>query len=141
MARGITGDFPKLAKWIGRLNATSPLLRTVAKNMSEEALSLVADGFRREADPYSDAWAKLKVRQGKILQDTGRLKKWHRVELSPIGFRIAPTVDYAKYHQRGTSRMVARKMVPSGGVLPERWRRQMLEAANDVFAAHFAGKR
>jgi len=141
MARsGLTGDFRKLAEFAGKLKRTDKVLTTVAKNMCEEALTLVADGFQAETDPYGKAWAKLKVRQGKILQDKGRLKNsWHRVQVSAAGFRIAAGVDYATYHQSGTRRMVARRMVPDGGRLPQAWRAKMIAAATEVLEDHFRG--
>lgn len=139
MARsGFTGDFAKLDRWIKRLDGAPKVLEIAARNMSDEALVLVADGFRRETDPYGDAWKKLKVRRGKILQDTGRLRaSWHRVRVSRSGFRIAAGATYAKFHQDGTRRMVARMMVPRSGRLPKRWRDAMTEAAEEAFEAHF----
>lgn len=139
---GVTGDFGKLTDWAKRLRASDRVLRSVAKNMAEEALDLVAQGFADEKDPYGRAWAKLKVRRGKILQDTARLKRsWHRVKLSETGFTIAAGASYATFHQAGTKRMAARKMVPDGGNLPASWRAAMLEAAHEVLAEHFRGQR
>jgi len=139
MARNFTGDFAKLNRWAKQLEAAPrEILNRAARNMADESLALVAQGFRSQTDPYGNAWENLKERKGKILQDTGRLRvSWHRVSASKAGFRIAAGATYARFHQEGTRRMVARMQVPRSGPLPKAWRDAMVEAADEAFEDHF----
>jgi phage virion morphogenesis protein len=75
----------------------------LAQNLAEEARTQVANGFRQERDPYGEAWAPLKSREGKILRDTGRMAaSVATAQVGPDGFRIEVGANYAKYHQLGT---------------------------------------
>lgn len=134
-SRALTGDFAKLNQLAAKLAGAPKVLEAAARNMADEALSLVAQGFDAEQDPDGVPWKPLKKRIGKILQDTGRLKaSWHRISVNQTGFKIAAGAEYAKYHQHGTRRMVARKQVPdSGGRLPRKWEQAMTEAAQEAF--------
>ncbi len=136
--KGSGGD--KLRKLRARLNDARPILRTISKNLSEETLELVRQGFDKEEDPYGDGWEPLKSREGRILQDTGRLRNsWHTVTTSDRGFTVGPAVDYAPFHQTGTSRMPARPMVPDQG-LPDDWKRRFAEIVNQILSQHFNGR-
>jgi phage gpG-like protein len=137
----ISGNgFAVLDRLSKQLAKSPSILRAVAKNMAEEALDLVAQGFADERDPYGIPWAPLKVRQGKILQDTARLKRsWHRKRIDAAGFTIGSGVSYASFHQEGTRRLPPRKMVPDAGNLPPRWRKAIVQAAVEAFDEHFNG--
>ena len=98
-------------------------------NVAEEVIELVREGFERESDPYGAKWASLKTRSGRILQDTGGLRSsFHRNQLSATQDTVGAGKDYARYHQSGTSRMPARKMVPDGDI-PGEWRSRINEIA------------
>jgi len=97
------------------------ILTLIRQNLAEEAVDLVKQGFERESEPFGAPWAPLKRRTGKILQDTGRLKNSFTPRATADGFRIVTNVAYAQYHQRGTRRMVARPLVPTGTHLPDAW--------------------
>lgn len=131
MADGLTGDFAALAALIKRLERLpADVKRESAKALRLELLSLVAEGFRTDTDPYGEAWAPLKHRTGDTL------------ELSRImanTFTVAPewplvirnNVPYVNFHQDGTKKTLAdggerpiiprRRMVPEPGQLPARW--------------------
>jgi phage virion morphogenesis protein len=109
----------------------------VAANVGEELIELVKEGFDRQSDPSGRAWARLKVRRGRILQDTGRLKGgWHRTATTAASVSVGPSVKYATYHQTGTRRMVARKMVPDGE-LPRRWSVRVDRVVKEVLSEAF----
>jgi len=130
----------KLRELRSKLSETRPLLQSISKNLAEETLELVRQGFENEADPYGGAWEPLKSREGAILQDTGRLRNsWHTVTTSDRGFVVGPAVDYAVFHQTGTSRMPARPMVPDDG-LPDEWKRRFSEITNQILSRHFNGR-
>lgn len=132
-----SGDFKTLQKWANQVATAPDVLDDIGENLGEEAIELVKEGFENERDPYGKPWAKLKRRTGRILQDTGRLKgSYNRVYANRTGFKIATGVKYAQYHQRGTARMVARRMVPNA-TLPAEWRKRFVEVAGLVLEAHF----
>jgi len=61
MARsGLKGDFAKLDALARKLASAPRVLTIASKNMAQEALAMVAEGFATETDPYGKAWAPLK---------------------------------------------------------------------------------
>lgn len=103
--------------------------RALMSNVAEEVIELVREGFERESDPYGAKWAGLKSRSGRILQDTGGLRtSFHRKSLSDTETTVGAGKSYARYHQDGTKRMPARKMVPDGDI-PGEWRSRINEIA------------
>lgn len=145
MGSGITGTgIDALQRWQRRLETAPQVLEMVSANMAEEALSLVAQGFEEETDPYRTPWQKLLRRKGRILQDTGRMRSsWHRQRVDGSGFTIAAGVNYARFHQQGSQALVlrrllpARKMVPDPGPLPQGWQDNLVAAAEEVLVDHF----
>lgn len=141
MSVRITGDLAKIEEWRRRFGAAAvaKVKRTILENVAEEALALIAEGFSKEQAPSGAPWAPLKVRVGKILQDTGRLRNsFHRKTIGNDRVTIGPAVKYSVFHQSGTVRMVARPMVPEGG-LPAKWQARLNEAAEDVMRDAFGG--
>lgn len=135
----ITGDFGKLAAWQKLFEATPEVLDAISAGGADEMIGLIKDGFRAETDPSGKPWARKKVRDGrKILSGkTSNLKGgWHYRRADKGGFVISPGVSYATYHQTGTKRMVARKMVPDGK-LPPAWSKALEEVATEALKAHF----
>ena len=122
---GLTGDFGKLARWEQKLDRlASPQLRfEIADGMADAALGLVAETFGREADPYGNHWKPKKNPDGRpILRGkTGRLVQWRKQFVNQHGYRISSAAPYARFHQSGTKRMVARRMAPTGTRLPAKW--------------------
>jgi phage gpG-like protein len=168
MKFSLKGDFPALARFEDRLRTTPKVLEVVARNMGETAVDLVREGFDTHTDPYGKPWAPLALRDGEPLADTGRLKNSFHAVVSRRGFRVAPSVTYAAFHQTGTgiygprgmpivplnkkalrlgktgifAKSVkgapARKMVPDSGKLPDSWRLALNEAALEVLEDHFS---
>jgi hypothetical protein len=168
MARsGVTGDFAKLTKWAEKVAVAggSAGMRELSNLLAEEAVELIAEGFEKETDPYGKAWAKKRFPDGRqvLVGRTARLRRgWHKKNVTATGFSVAPSVDYAKYHQRGRGpvhaqpgkslrfmvggRAVfrksvgpapARKMIPDRGRLPSAWRRALIATARDYFKDKF----
>lgn len=162
------GDFAALKRFETKLRQTPEVLAVVNRNMGEAAVDLVKDGIDRGVDPYGKKYAPLKLRDGEPLQDTGRLKNsWHSTS-TRRGFRVAPGVTYAAFHQTGTglygpkakritpktasalrlgntglfAKSVKgapqRKMVPDAGRLPPRWNAALNAAALEVLEDHFS---
>lgn len=81
------------------------ILDAVSGSVAEEALNLIAEGFRKEADPFGRKWAAKKFPDGrKVLSGkTNRLKSgWHITRQTRDRIVIAPAVDYAEVHQGGS---------------------------------------
>lgn len=136
----VTGDFDKLRR-IKRQLATvqnKALHKKVCNQVAHETLSLIADGFKGERDPYNSPWAPLARRSGRILQDTGRLKNSFTIrEVTAKGFRVGSAVKYATYHQTGTRRMPRRMMVPLPRRLPPGYARAIHDTIRDAVRDHF----
>lgn len=120
----LVGDFGKLARWernLGRI-ADPGVAFQIADAMTDVALGLVAEEFGHEQDPFGNRWAPKKKDDGRpILRgETNRLVSWRKAFVNQHGYRIASKAPYAKYHQYGTRKMVARPMVPNRR-LPARW--------------------
>lgn len=95
-------------------------LSAVKREVAAGVLRLLAGEFRGSVDPYGNAWAPLKWRKGKPLVKTGTMRDTLTAYPTASGVRIMAGVDYAIYHQQGTARMPARKILPSGS-LPGPW--------------------
>ncbi len=158
-AISLTGDFPKLAAMVNSLASIPGARRTVSLQLAEETVELIREGFERSRDPYNKPWARLKLRDGRPLEDAGGLKaSWVRRSADDGGFSVASGKRYAIFHQKGTGvygprnarirptkaralklpggmlrASVAgspiRRMVPNGR-LPKRW----VDRYRDVFA-------
>lgn len=144
MARSrVTGDFGKLRGWQELFENGDALMEATSRNMAEETIGLVKDGFRSETDPYGSKWAPKQAADGrKVLSGkTSRLKGgWHVVFANGGGFRIAPSVNYAAPHQSPRmGRRPRRMMVPTRSKgLPDEWSRALEDAATDTFRAYFS---
>jgi len=133
-----------------KLAKSQRLLEVVSRNMAEEAVGLVQDGFRSETDPYGERWKPKQNPDGRktLSGVTGRLKTgWHLKTQDAKGFTVAPSVEYALYHQaprRGRSgrlKRPRRRMVPvTRQGMPRKWSRRLNEAAREAFQAMESGK-
>lgn len=127
-----TGNFSTLARWSNKLrDLSSPgLMFEIADNQADVSLGLVAQEFGRESDPWGNRWAPKKKPDGRpILRgETNRLVSWRKAFVNQHGYRIESRAPYSRYHQTGTRKMVARKMVPDGR-LPPRWASELRGAA------------
>lgn len=119
---GRINSWAKAIKGLG----TEQQLLMLSKSLAQASKSNISFGFRAESDPYGDKWAPRASGETSkaLLVDTGRLKRSWTSTVRSSGFKIRSAVEYAKHHQFGTRRMVARKMVPDSGALPPEWSRE-----------------
>ena len=121
----LTGDFHTLDRWTRALGelASDKLRFEVADEMADATLGFVAQEFAEQRDPFGKPWKPKKRPDGrKILRGkTGRLIQFRKGSVNQSGYRVDAGADYFSFHQRGTKRMVARKMLPTGRRLPPRW--------------------
>lgn len=122
MAAGISGDFGKLDALIGRLRRTA---REVHQAAAEAAAPVVerqiAQAFSSATSPDGEPWAALRDGSGrKPLQG---LAGDYVVYAFRGQVRVIFGKRYARFHQSGTRKMVARRFLPKGAArLPEGWR-------------------
>jgi phage gpG-like protein len=100
---GVTGNFQGLAALEGALaRLISPQARAdTARSMGLAAMKQLSDEFRESRDPYGNKWAPLRLRRGRPLLDTGRLRASAALSPLPNGFAITMTAGYASTHQSG----------------------------------------
>ena len=133
----ITGgsELIELAK---KFSQTPKVMGELSRNMAEEAVDLVKDGFDKESDPYGKKWLAT-ARGGEILSDTGALKgSWKVKSATRAQFKVDASVRYASYHQDGAPkiRLPARMMVPDGK-MPSGWMDAFEELAETMLEEHF----
>jgi phage gpG-like protein len=90
-----------------RLQARQEEFKRIAvAGLRVEAMKLVADGFNQSRDPWGNQWAPLKVRKGKPLIDTGRLRASFTAQTDTVLSKITvgTNVSYAIYHQYGATK-------------------------------------
>ena len=114
----------------------------VAKDGSVAIRKLMVDQFRAGTDAYGRAWAPLrpatldKGRSPPPLTDSGVMANVVARPSSGAGITITLGADYSRYHQTGTSRMVARPIFPDRQ-LPATWVRALSDAADRAFERSF----
>jgi phage gpG-like protein len=105
MARGaveFTGDFAELNAYSARLAKLPNAHRIIAKNLAEETIDLIREGFEHSKDPYGKPWSYPIFRDGRPLQDTGGLKSSWKRRYNTRLFSVSSTKVYARYLQEGT---------------------------------------
>jgi phage gpG-like protein len=143
MSVKVSGNFAKkLDRWAELLRDAEVIVRRTSQAQAEVSVTLVGEGFESEQDPYGTRWEPKKVDDGrKVLHgETSALRTgWHVASVGKDGFQIAPSVEYAAYHQspRSGSRP-QRMMVPSGiKGLPREWVKEFEAVALAEAAIHF----
>jgi phage gpG-like protein len=116
--------------------APKRIQQDAAKQIQRELAKAIDREFETKQDPYGKSWQPPKD-GGETMQKSGRLRRGFVVEVVPGGVglsvRITNEVEYAKWLQKGTERMEARRMIPDG-TLPESWKRIF----DDAYAAAIA---
>lgn len=114
------------------------LARDVPARMSREGAAALStelqSGFDRGGDPYGSGWAAKKTGGASHLEASGAMRSGTRAvpaSGSGINFEAPPP---ANFHQSGTSRMVARKVLPDNG-LPAKWRAILQAIYSRIFEA------
>lgn len=133
----IVGQFAELAELARRLDDIEDGIVEVSKAMAQEVMdSLIPGQFEKQGAPDGSKWKEI-ARKGQILRDTGALltgwgRQKSKATVTGKGFTIINPVPYAPYHQFGTKRMDARKMVPESGDLPPHWEESLRETAEEA---------
>ena len=92
--------------------------------------------FASGTDPHGRKWRKLSTGKPSHLPESGKLRKGTRAAPMPggrKGLRIILGAKYGAFHQTGTRRMPARRILPDKG-MPASWRLAFERAHRQAFA-------
>lgn len=110
-----------------------------SREAAREIKKLIDREFREGVDPLGRRWAPLATGELSFLFDTGKL--FGSVTVRPragAGIQVTVDVQYASYHQTGTRRMPARKILPEAK-LPRSWELAIEKAVENSVRRKFAG--
>lgn len=136
---GVKGDFDELAALSRNLRRLAEVPSRMATKAAEGISDAIQQQFDAGVDPYGEPWeplapSTLARKQGPgILDETSAMRDG--IEVAPtggagVGITFNDKPDVAMYHQYGTARMPARKILPEEG-LPDTWERALADAAED----------
>jgi phage gpG-like protein len=117
-------------------------IRRAAATAIEAALTnLVDERFQDRAAPNGTPWAPRKPPTGSwpILEKTGRMRRSFKVVATAAQVKVLNDTEYLKFHQTGTSKMVARPVLPTGDMPPE-WDRRVDAAVSNAIDRFFQSK-
>lgn len=100
--------------------------------------NLIDEQFEARAAPTGTPWAPRKPPTGSwpLLEKTGRMRKAFKVRATSAQLTVTNSTEYLQYHQSGTSRMVARPVLPEGP-MPDGWTRRIDTAVSDAVDRFF----
>lgn len=105
-----------------RLAAPDNALLTASNVIRREVRALIQEGFDTRTDPIGRKWAPRKDRRAHpLLEETGAMRRGWVVRKRGTDTVLSNRVPYTGFHQNGTGRMPARKMIPDAALSP-RWR-------------------
>ena len=103
-----------------------------AERCAREVTPLLNGEYRRAEDPEGERWAPLKRSPERPLRG---ILAGLRVAQERNAVRVEVPHHAARFHQRGTRRMLARRILPGVAALPARWRDRLLPAARGAVLA------
>lgn len=109
-------------------------IRAAAARGAVSALeNLIDERFEDRAAPNGTPWAPRKPPTGTwpILEKTGRMRGSFKVLATAAQLKVLNDTDYLTFHQTGTSRMVARPVLPKGPLPPD-WQRRIDSAMSNA---------
>jgi hypothetical protein len=114
-------------------------LQRAKEEIADTVERLIAEGFERERAPTGNKWASRVLPTGSwpLLRLSRRMFGSFLVKVSGSRIQVSNSAvseqgrPYPLFHQRGTRKMAARKMVPDRG-LPSRWRSQLNKAVKSA---------
>jgi phage gpG-like protein len=84
-------------------------INPMPKSILDNLMSHIYDHFRKEVNPEG-SWSSLKYRTGKMLYVTGTLMSGWDGEITNDTVTISNSVEYASFHEMGTSSMPKRSV-------------------------------
>ena len=93
------GASRKLQELIDKGADLTPVYATIGRVL----VNRIRLGFKMGTSPYGNAWAKLKIRRGEPLRDTGRLQRSITARADASGVVIGTNLKQAPVHQFGAT--------------------------------------
>ncbi len=130
--------FKALGTFRVKLEKSDDLLISMSKEMRQDVLALIDEGFEKRRDPIGRRWKRRKrAYPWPILNKTLAMRKgWRARSNGKRGTDLMNAVPYTRWHQWGTRKMVARKMIPDKRLSP-RWRARLNKTWNRVCGKHW----
>ncbi len=130
----ITIESQQVQQQLARLQGNATNLHAAFDAIGEDIKNNVAMCFRDEQSPDGINWKALSPQtikrrrnnSSKILNDTGRLKGSFAHVATNSHVEITTDVEYAGFHQFGTSKMAKRPFFPLP-TLPQNWEQDILQ--------------
>lgn len=97
----INVDDAEAERTLTRLQSIGRRGRDLHQAIGSTLLTLIALGFKMGRDPYGAVWAKLQLRSGQPLVDTGRLRSSITVQADATSVTVGTNLIYAALHQFG----------------------------------------
>lgn len=94
-----SGAKAKLAALAAATSDMRPVYETIGRVLTNR----IRLGFKLGIDPWGSPWAKLKLRQGQPLRDTGRLQRSITAQPDAQGVTVGTNLLYAPVHQFGAT--------------------------------------
>jgi hypothetical protein len=137
------------------------LVPELAQRVAASEVKLIADGFRKQSDPYGKGWAPLKRERPRnkrarlkrekkglksrghmILSDRGLMKASGNAQPSGSLVRANISKEYSIFHQGGTERMERRMMLPNDEQgIPPVWGQAIEREADKLIREKLRGAR
>lgn len=95
-------DAQARAKLKALINASADM-RPVYATVGRVIVNRIRLCFKLGVDPWASPWAKLKIRRGQPLRDTGRLNRSIVANPDSTGVTIGTNVQFAAVHQYGAT--------------------------------------
>lgn len=122
----------------GKLTALAKLPQEVAETVEDELKKQVQADFNRGKDPYGEAWTKRKkAYPWPIMRKSKTTLNSYAFNAKGKTIVARNTSPWAKYHQKGTSTLPIRMVLPEGGVLPKTWNRIISKQIRRTFKKIF----
>ena len=123
------GGASKLERNTMQIQVDASDLHRLAARLADQSplwaqISALADGKLQQThssgqDPYGSGWAAKKDGGASFLRDRGNLEASRSFTSSASSATVGYGAFYAQFHQTGTSKMVARQLVPDS--MPPDW--------------------
>jgi hypothetical protein len=144
----LTGNFKGLGQLERNIGQLARVPSRAAASAAERIHGRLQEQFDRGVDPYGHPWAPLRpatIRRGRTsppLTNTREMRD-HELEVKPlpgagIGITFNPEAP-ALFHQKGTSRMKARPILPTG-TLPKAWNDDLKASSADAVKRTMEGR-
>jgi phage gpG-like protein len=133
----LSGNTASLHEFASKLQTIPNALPRAAAKMAPRAKGELFRNFASKRDPYHKRWApRVRSAAHPLMRKTGALRGSISSSASGRTFTVSFGTSYGVYHQGGTSRMVARMLIPLKGRIPRVWLPWMDDIVRQMIHRH-----